>query len=129
MGKRRVPKKAKPKGTIPPRVIILAGPNGAGKSTAAPRLLKGVYRVTEFLNADLIARGLSPFDPDGVALAASEIMIRRMEQLAAQRVSFVWRRRWRPDPWPPECASCLHAGTSFTSSSSGFRPLTLQWPA
>src|ERR1700741_2647882 len=48
-----------------PIVVLLGGPNGAGKSTAAPHLLKGSLHVVEFLNADLIARGLSPFDLRG----------------------------------------------------------------
>lgn len=42
--------------TKAPAVVVLAGPKGAGKSTAAPRLLRRTLRVTEFLNADLIAR-------------------------------------------------------------------------
>lgn len=71
-----------------PIVVVLGGPNGAGKSTAAPRLLKGALGVVEFLNADLIARGLSPFDPDSAALAASEVMLRRMDDLADKGISF-----------------------------------------
>jgi len=71
-----------------PTVVVLAGPNGAGKSTAAPRLLKGALGVIEFLNADMIARGLSPFDPEGAALAASEVMLQRMDALAEKRISF-----------------------------------------
>jgi len=71
-----------------PIVVVLAGPNGAGKSTAAPRLLKGSLGVVEFINADLIARGLSPFDPEGAALAASGVMLERMEALADRGVSF-----------------------------------------
>ena len=47
-----------------PSVIALAGPNGAGKSTVGPGLLRGALRVTEFVNADVIAQGLSAFDPD-----------------------------------------------------------------
>jgi len=88
MDKRRSQRTHAAKREIDPRLILLGGPNGAGKSTAAPRLLKGAFRVTEFLNADLIARGLSPFHPEGVALAASEIMLKRMEKLAQGRVSF-----------------------------------------
>src|SRR5262245_10207921 len=71
-----------------PMVFLISGPNGAGKSTAAPRLLRETARVVEFLNADLIARGLSPFDPEGAALAASAVMLERMEALAAKHVSF-----------------------------------------
>jgi predicted ABC-type ATPase len=69
-------------------VVLLGGPNGAGKSTAAPRLLQGALAVVEFLNADLIARGISPFAPEGAALAASEVMLRRMDALADAGVSF-----------------------------------------
>ena len=45
-----------------PSLVILAGPNGAGKSTVAPALLHGALAVDEFINADVIARGLSAFD-------------------------------------------------------------------
>ncbi len=45
-------------------LAALIGPNGAGKSTAAPALLQGALAVSEFVNADVIARGLSEFDPD-----------------------------------------------------------------
>jgi predicted ABC-type ATPase len=69
---------------------VLAGPNGAGKSTAAPTLLRGALRVAEFVNADVIARGLSAFDPDSVALRAGRIMLRRLDELAMQRVSFAF---------------------------------------
>jgi predicted ABC-type ATPase len=71
-----------------PAVVVLAGPNGAGKSTAAPRLLRGTLGVTEFLNADLIARGLSPFNPEQAAVEAGEIMLTRMEELARRRITF-----------------------------------------
>jgi predicted ABC-type ATPase len=45
-------------------VIVIGGPNGAGKTTAANRLLPTALELREFLNADEIARGLSPFDPE-----------------------------------------------------------------
>ena len=45
-------------------VIVIGGPNGAGKTTAANRLLPLTLSMHEFLNADEIARGLSPFDPE-----------------------------------------------------------------
>jgi predicted ABC-type ATPase len=60
-----------------PNVVILAGPNGAGKSTAATALLHGAFGVDEFVNADVIARGLSAFDPDRVAITAGRIMLGR----------------------------------------------------
>ena len=73
-----------------PGVVILAGPNGAGKSTAAPALLHGALAVDEFVNADVIARGLSAFDPESVAIAAGRVMLRRLHELAAQRVTFAF---------------------------------------
>ena len=72
------------------RVVVLAGPNGSGKSTAAPRLLRGVLRVEEFVNADIIARGLSAFAPEKVAMAAGRLMLSRLRQLASQGVSFAF---------------------------------------
>lgn len=73
-----------------PSVVILAGPNGAGKSTAAPELLQGELSVNEFVNADVIARGLSAFDPDRAALAAGRVMLARLNELARQRESFAF---------------------------------------
>lgn len=73
-----------------PSVVILAGPNGAGKSTAAPALLQGALAVNEFVNADVIARGLSAFDPDAAAIAAGRVMLARLRELAAQRTSFAF---------------------------------------
>jgi predicted ABC-type ATPase len=73
-----------------PSVVILAGPNGAGKSTIAPTLLKTTLGVTEFVNADAIASGLSAFNTEGAAIAAGRVMLRRLKELARQRVSFAF---------------------------------------
>lgn len=70
--------------------MILAGPNGAGKSTAAPALLHGALAVNEFVNADVIARGLSAFDPDSAAIAAGRVMLARLRELAGERGSFAF---------------------------------------
>lgn len=69
-------------------LVVIAGPNGSGKSTMAPRLLRDTLRVNEFINADLIAGGLSAFAPDRVAFAAGRIMMRRMQELAASKADF-----------------------------------------
>lgn len=66
-----------------PNLYIMAGPNGAGKTTAAYTLLPEVLNVWEFVNADEIARGLSPFKPDSVAFEAERIMLQRMDHLRA----------------------------------------------
>lgn len=73
-----------------PHIIILAGPNGAGKSTAAPVLLRDTFAVDEFVNADAIAQGLSAFAPEGVALEAGKIMLRRLRELAERRRNFAF---------------------------------------
>lgn len=69
-------------------VIVLGGPNGAGKTTAAPTLLPAILRIREFVNADEIARGLSPFNPEGSETAAGRLMISRIRALARAGESF-----------------------------------------
>ncbi|MBM4019024.1 MAG: Zeta toxin family protein [Planctomycetes bacterium] len=73
-----------------PGVVVLAGPNGAGKTTAAPLLLRGALGVSEFVNADVIAHGLSGFEPEGAALAAGRVMLARLRDLAHRRESFAF---------------------------------------
>jgi predicted ABC-type ATPase len=69
-----------------PHVFVIAGPNGAGKSTTAPALLG----VAEYVNADLIAQGLSAFDTQSVAFQAGRVMLERLHQLAARRRHFAF---------------------------------------
>jgi predicted ABC-type ATPase len=73
-----------------PWVVVLGGPNGAGKSTAAPEILRDVLSVTEYVNADVIAAGLSGLDPDGAAVAAGRVMLTRLRELAHQRAAFAF---------------------------------------
>ena len=68
-----------------PSVVVIAGPNGSGKSTAAPALLGSVLGVAEFVNADVIAQGLSAFNPERAAITAGRIMLARIKELAAAR--------------------------------------------
>lgn len=71
-----------------PNLYIIAGPNGAGKTTAAYTVLPETLIVKEFVNADEIARGLSPFNPEAVAFAAGKIMLQRIYQLIVAKESF-----------------------------------------
>lgn len=73
-----------------PHIIIIAGPNGAGKSTTAPSLLQGTLGVHEFVNADVIAQGLSAFQPETAAFHAGRIMLERLHFLAKERVNFAF---------------------------------------
>jgi predicted ABC-type ATPase len=73
-----------------PRIIVLAGPNGAGKTTFAREFLLSEAACPVFLNADLIAAGLAPFQPERAAIQAARLMLRAMADLAARRESFAF---------------------------------------
>ena len=73
-----------------PRVIIIAGPNGAGKTTFAREFLPKEAGLPVFINADLIAAGLSPFNPDIAAIQAGRIMLTEIAEKAAKRESFAF---------------------------------------
>jgi predicted ABC-type ATPase len=73
-----------------PEMYIIAGCNGAGKTTAAYTLLPEVFKTVEFVNADEIARGLSPFNVEGVAFQAGRIMLERINQLIKEGKSFAF---------------------------------------
>jgi predicted ABC-type ATPase len=77
---------------VPPddrkRVIIIAGPNGAGKSTFAREFLPNEAGCPVFVNADLIAAGLSPFAPEQAAIRAGRLMLEELDRHFRQRVSF-----------------------------------------
>jgi predicted ABC-type ATPase len=64
------------------RAIVIGGPNGAGKTTTALELLP-FHNIREFVNADEIARGISPYDPDAAALAAGRLLLQRLKDLVA----------------------------------------------
>jgi predicted ABC-type ATPase len=65
---------------LPKRIFILAGPNGAGKTTFAREFLTHEAACPVFINADLIADGLSPFAPERVALRAGRIMLEMIQE-------------------------------------------------
>ena len=71
-------------------LYIIAGCNGAGKTTASFTVLPELLQVKEFVNADEIARGLSPFQPEKVSIEAGRIMLRRLQELMAQGVDFAF---------------------------------------
>jgi predicted ABC-type ATPase len=73
-----------------PRCIVIAGPNGAGKTTFAREYLPKIAGVIQFVNADLIAQGLSPLDPKLAALAGGRLLLQGINRLAAARAEFAF---------------------------------------
>ncbi len=73
-----------------PRCVIIAGPNGAGKTTFACEYLPNEAGMLHFVNADLIAAGLSPLKPKLAMLAAGRLMLREIDRLASARESFAF---------------------------------------
>jgi predicted ABC-type ATPase len=73
-----------------PDLVALAGPHGAGKSTVGPALLRESLGISTFVNADVIAQGLSGLEPEGAAFEAGRIMLERIEGLARRRASFAF---------------------------------------
>ena len=73
-----------------PHMIAVAGPNGAGKTSRAPHLLRDMFGLTEYVNADPIAWGLSAFRYEAVAFDAGRIMLKRLHKLAESRASFAF---------------------------------------
>lgn len=91
----------------PKRIVIVAGPNGAGKTTFAREFLPQEADCPTFVNADLIADGLSPFDPARVAIRSGRIMLQLIREHAERGETFAFEttlagrnyarsiRRWR----------------------------------
>lgn len=96
-----------------PHLVVLAGPNGAGKTTAAADLLAGTLSVDEFVNADVIARGLSEFHPERAALEAGRIMLARLHQLASQRNNFAFETTLASRSFAPWIAGLQRDGYAF----------------
>ena len=71
-----------------PQLYIITGPNGSGKTTFAGKFLPDYAKCFEFVNVDLIASGLSPFDPERAALRAGRIMLEQIHSLAKRGVDF-----------------------------------------
>lgn len=72
------------------KIVIIAGPNGAGKTTFAKEFLPNEANCPEFINADLIAAGLSPFMPETAAARAGRLMLAEMDERVRQRRSFAF---------------------------------------
>ncbi len=95
-----------------PQLYMIAGPNGAGKTTAAMTLLPDFLSVHEFVNADEIARGLNPLEPEGQPVAAGRIMLERIDALIKERKNFAFETT---------AASRIFASKLKQAKASGYR--------
>jgi len=71
-------------------LFIIAGCNGAGKTTASYTILPKMLNCKEFVNADEIAKGLSPFQPESVSIEAGKIMLSRIDTLIKDGKNFAF---------------------------------------
>lgn len=70
------------------KLYIISGCNGAGKTTASFNILPDLLNCKEFVNADEIARGLSPFQPENVSIEAGRLMLKRIDELINSNQDF-----------------------------------------
>jgi predicted ABC-type ATPase len=106
-----------------PKCYIIAGPNGAGKTTFAYDFLPIEAECLTFINADLIARGLSPFQPEKVAIQAGRMMLRQIDNCVKRKESFAFEttlsgqgyvakiKRWREIGY--ECSPRLRRDQTY----------------
>lgn len=73
-----------------PSIVVIAGPNGAGKSTIAKPVLADTLGIEHFVNADVIAQGLSGFAPQRASFTAGRLMLQRLHELANSGASFAF---------------------------------------
>jgi predicted ABC-type ATPase len=73
---------------VKPKVYIIAGPNGVGKTTFAREFLPNYADCKNFINADLIAQGVSPFSPEAAAIRAGRLMLIETNRFGKRRIDF-----------------------------------------
>jgi predicted ABC-type ATPase len=96
-----------------PNVVVLAGPNGAGKSTLSEPLLAGTLGIRHYVNADTLARGLSAFNADEMAVKAGKVMLEHLHDLAEQRVNFAFETTLASRTFAPWIAKLKATGYQF----------------
>jgi len=92
------------------RILIIAGPNGAGKTSFAQEFLPAEGNCAEFVNADNIAAGLSPFRPDAVAWQAGRLMLERIRHLSRCGIDFAFETTLSTRSYLPQIREWQAAG-------------------
>ena len=95
-------------------LYIIAGCNGAGKTTASFTILPEILGCKEFVNADEIAKGLSPFQPEKVAFEAGRIMLKRIEELLTTNQSFAFETTLATKSYKPKILDAKKKGYETT---------------
>jgi predicted ABC-type ATPase len=95
-------------------LFVIAGCNGAGKTTASFSLLPSILNCDEFVNADEIAKGISPFHPDQVSIEAGRIMISRINELRQKGVNFAFETTLSSRSFVSTIDRCKQDGYSVT---------------
>ncbi|MDR0873439.1 MAG: zeta toxin family protein [Prevotellaceae bacterium] len=97
-----------------PLLYIISGCNGAGKTTASFTILPEILDCKEFVNADEIAKGLSPFQPEKVAIEAGKIMLKRINELLKEKTNFAIETTLASKTYKNTILSAKAAGYSVT---------------
>lgn len=96
-----------------PSVVVIGGPNGAGKTTISREVIAEILKIGEFVNADVIAQGLSGFEPEKAAMQAGRIMLSRLRELAAERREFAFETTMASRTFAPWLSSLISGGYEF----------------
>ncbi len=99
-----------------PNVLVIAGPNGAGKTTTGINLLKILnteVQINNFVNADTIAQGFSPHEPEKVAIEASRTMLKKIDSLANEKQDFAFETTLASRTFAPKIIDWKKAGYHF----------------
>jgi predicted ABC-type ATPase len=97
---------------ITKKVVIIAGPNGAGKTTFGREFLPAEAALPVFINADLIAAGISPFDPAAAAIRAGRMMLHEIDRHAAAGSSFAFETTLSGHTYLRRIDACAPQGSS-----------------
>jgi hypothetical protein len=108
-------------------VVVIGGPNGAGKTTASNSVLPGSIELRHFLNADEIARTLSPSDPDSAAIPAGRLLLDGIEECMRSGASFALETTCAGRTHLQRLRLCRSAGYRMTFISCGYPHQTLPW--
>jgi predicted ABC-type ATPase len=93
-----------------PRIFVIGGPNGAGKTTIAGGLLPEILECDEYVNADAIAKALSPFESDRAAFKAGRVMLESIHGLADRRKDFAFETTMASRSFAPFLRRCRDRG-------------------